>query len=66
MPLTKTGKGIKKDFIKRYGKENGEDFFYATEYKHPGWRKDSERHKIARLKSKWNYQKQEQWDPLKE
>ena len=33
MPLTKKGKKIKSAMVKEYGKEKGEDVFYATEKK---------------------------------
>ena len=33
MPLSKTGKKIKKNFIEEYGKEKGEKIFYAWENK---------------------------------
>ena len=30
MPLTKSGKKVKRDMTKRYGKKKGEQVFYAT------------------------------------
>lgn len=33
MPLTKKGKKIKKAMQEKYGKEKGEDVFYASENK---------------------------------
>lgn len=33
MPLTKKGKKVKTEFTKEYGKEKGEQVFYATENK---------------------------------
>ena len=35
MPLTKTGKKVLRDFIERYGKKKGTEYFYATMVKHP-------------------------------
>jgi len=34
LPLTKTGKKIKRKMVKRYGKKKGLRIFYATENKH--------------------------------
>ena len=39
MPLTKTGKKIKLNFLKEYGKKKGNNIFYAWEHKHPGVKK---------------------------
>ena len=33
MPLTKKGRKVKKAFEEQYGKERGEEIFYATENK---------------------------------
>ena len=33
MPLTKKGKKIKRNMMKEYGKEKGEEIFYASQNK---------------------------------
>ena len=39
MPLTKKGEKTKAAFIKEYGKEKGEQIFYAYENKHKNLKK---------------------------